>query len=464
MKIRLTLLVTFLFFIASITAISFAQRTRDNDQPIRGDFKITIKQSFGGQAMQSTTMIKGQRERSETNMNVPGMPAGMNMGQVNITQCDMKRTIQINDRARKYLITPMDTDSGETTSNGMSSPTNGGLSSRGGLVTVTMNTVDTGERREMFGFTARHLKQSMMTESSPDSCYQQHMKMDRDGWYINLEYGLNCPTARPPQTGRTPAPQGCRDRYQYRRTGPTNLGYPLIETTTIYGPDGSVQNTMMKEVVELSRQPLDAALFDVPAGYTQAQSQQEMYAAPSVADMMAAARQQESQSNSSGQSTSGASSNTTSAMARPKIGVVEFNNKAKASVSTDSLRQQLLATLNGWQGIGIEAIALNASSPSEAAIEARAKGCTYVLYTDISTLKAPSTGKKIGGLLGRATGVGGGGDTGKAEAKFDFRLVPVGSTSPKLQSSASGKEDTVDATVNAALQDEARAVAGAVGN
>ena len=462
MKVRLTLLSIFLFFIASITAISFAQRPRDNDQPIRGDFKITFKQSFGGQEMQSTTMIKGQRERSETSMNVPGMPAGMNMGQVNITQCDMRRTIQVNDRARKYLITPMDVDdSSPAERGGMNTPANTGANRRGGVVTVTLNTIDTGERREMSGFTARHLKQSMMTESSADACYQQHMKIDRDGWYINLEYGLNCGPDRPPQVGRMAAPQGCRDRYQYRRTGPTNLGYPLSETMTIYGPDGSVQNTMTKEVVELSRQPLDAALFDVPAGYSQAQSQQEMYAAPSMAEIMAAARQQESQANPSGQSTSGMPSNTASPMARAKVGVVEFNNKAKASVATDSLRQQLIATLNGD---GIDAIALNASSPSEAAIEAKAKGCTYILYTDISTFKAPSTGKKIGGLLGRATGIGGGGDSGKAGAKLDYRLVPVGSTSPKLQSSASGKEETSDASVNAALQDEARAVAGAVGN
>ena len=458
MKVRLTLLSIFLFFIASITAISFAQRTRDNDQPIRGDFKITIKQSFGGQEMQNTTMIKGQRERSETSM--PGMPAGMSMSQVNITQCDMKRAIQINDRARKYFITPMEVDdSSPAERGGMSTPANTGANRRGGVVTMTVNTVDTGERREMFGFTARHLKQSMMTEASPDACYQQHMKIDRDGWYINLEYGLNCGTDRPPQVGRMAAPQGCRDRYQFRRTGPTNLGYPLVETTTIYGPDGSVQNTMTKEVVELSRQPLDAALFDVPAGYTQAQSQQEMYAAPSMAEIMAAAGQQESQNNA--QSNPGTPANTPTAMARPKVGVVEFNNKAKASVSTDSLRQQLIATLNGD---GIDAIALNASSASEAAIEAKAKGCTYILYTDISTFKAPSTGKKIGGLLGRATGIGGGGDTGKAEVKLDYRLVPVGSTSPKLQSSASGKEETSDASVNAALQDEARAVAGAVGN
>ena len=147
------------------------------------------------------------------------------------------------------------------------------------------------------------------------------------------------------------------------------------------------------------------------------------------------------------------------AAARPKVGVVEFNNKAKASVSTDELRQQLIATLGGN---GIEAVALNASSASEAAMEAKAKGCTYILYTDIATFKAPSTGKKIGGLLGRATGVGGT-DTGKSEAKFDFRLVPAAGGSPKLQSSASGKEETTDASVHAALQEEARAITAAVG-
>src|SRR6185295_5538684 len=123
------------------------------------------------------------------------------------------------------------------------------------------------------------------------------------------------------------------------------------------------------------------------------------------------------------------SSNMSNAAARPKVGIVEFNNKAKASVSTDELRQQLIATLTGN---GIDAVALNASSASEAAMEAKAKGCAYILYTDISSVKAPSTGKKIGGLLGRETGVGGGGDAGKSEAKFDFRLVPAGGGSPKL--------------------------------
>jgi hypothetical protein len=448
MKLRLTLFLCILFVIASITAISSAQRARDTDKPITGDFKITIKQSMGGgQEMQSTTMIKGQRERSQ--MSMPGMPAGM--GMTTITECDLKRTIQINDNARKYMITPMDTGDSETPAT-TPGHVSGGPTRRGGVVTFTINTVDTGERKEMFGYTARHLKQTMSSESSPDACNPNSMRIERDGWYINLEYGLNCGTDRPPQAPGMPG-GGCRDSYRFHRTGVTNLGYPLIETTTING------TTMTKEVTELSRQPLDAALFDVPSGYTQANSMQEMYAAPSISDMMAQYGQQGA--NQGRPMPSNMPSNMSNpTAARAKVGIVEFNNKAKASVSTDELRQQLVATLSGD---GIDAVALNASSASEAAMEAKAKGCTYILYTDISTFKAPSTGKKIGGFLGKATGVGGGGDAGKAEAKLDFRLVAVGSSSAKLQSSASGKEETTEASVNAALQEEARAVVGAVG-
>src|ERR1051325_520518 len=448
MQLRLSLFAVIVLIAASIAAVSFAQR---DDKPITGDFKITIKQNMGGQQMQSTTMIKGLRERSETSMNIPGMPAGMNMGQVNITQCDLKRTIQINDRARKYMIMPMDSDDTSTGASGNMGATMSSGGARGGIVTMTVNTVDTGERKEMFGFTARHLKQTMTSQSSPDACAQNNMKIERDGWYINLEYGLNCSSERPPQIGGM-APQGCRDRYQFRHTGPTNIGYPLSETTKIYGADGSVMTTMSREVVELSRQTLDAALFDVPAGYTQASSQQEMYAAPSMAEMMAMAQQQSGERPSNGENSMSAMPSAANTGAKAKVGVVEFNNKAKASVPTDELRERLIATLNGN---GVEAVALNASSASEAAMEAQAKGCTYILYTDVATFKAPSSGKRIGGMLGGAVGIGGGG--GKAEAKLDYRLVPAGSTSPKVQASASAKEESAEASLNAALQEEARA-------
>jgi len=456
MKSRLLLFVTIVFGLSAITAISFAQRRPDTEKPITGDFRITIKNTMAGQSSQSTTMIRGARERSETNTAV----GGMNMSSVNITQCDLQRTIQVNDNARKYMITPMDSDSsGEGEVGGAGPAAGSGPSQRGGVVTMTVNTIDTGERKEMFGFTARHLKRTTMMESAPDACQQQRMKIETDGWYVNLEYGLNCGSERPPQMGRMAAPGGCRDRYQFKHTGPSKLGYPLLETTTMYSADGSPMFTRTQEVVELSRQPLDAALFEIPTGYTEAKSQQEMSSTPSMADIMAMSRQQSGQSNpgSVQPSMSSAPANTNAA-ARVRVGVGELNNKTKSAVSTDSLREQLIAMLNGD---GVDAIALNASSPSEAAIEAKAKQCAYILYTDIATLKTASAGKKIGGLLGRATGVSSG-DTGKSEVRLDFRLMATGSSSPAIQSSASSKEDSEQASVSAALENEAKAIASAV--
>jgi hypothetical protein len=137
--------------------------------------------------------------------------------------------------------------------------------------------------------------------------------------------------------------------------------------------------------------------------------------------------------------------------------VVEFNNKTKSTVSADSLRDQLIAMLNSN---GVDAVALNGSSPSEAAMEAKTKQCAYILFTDVATLKSSSSGKKLGGFLGRAAGVDTGG-AGKSEARLDFRLIPTGSASPTLQSSASSKEDSEQASISAALENEAKAVASA---
>lgn len=446
MRVKLFLFIALIGAISLTSAITSAQRRPVDDKPITGDFKIVTRMTVAGNSTQSTTMIKGRRERAETNISA----GAYSMSTVSITQCDMRRTIQVNDKARRYLITPMDLD-GAPGSTATRNSAGGGQSQRGGVITMSINTVDTGERKEMFGFTARHLKRTMSFQSSPDACNQQQMKMDTDGWYINLEYGLNCGTMRPPQTNSGAERTGCRDRYEYKTTGPQNLGYPLVETTTMYGADGSVTASITKEVVELSRQTLDASLFDIPAGYTEAKSQQDMYSASSMGETMAMSRPNSNPTSESGTST--ATSN-----ARVRVGVAQLNNKTKTSASTDSLRDQLVAVLKGE---GIEAVALNASSPKEAAIEAESKDCNYLLFTDIATLKTPSTGKKIGGMLGRATGVGSS-EAGKAEVRLDYRLVPTAGASAIAQSSATAKEETQEASMTMALANEARAVAAAV--
>jgi hypothetical protein len=445
MKSRLFLFASLILAVSIVSAITSAQRRPEADKPIAGDFKITYKTSVSGQSMQNTTMIKGQRERSESTVSA----GTYTMTTVNITQCDMRRTIQINDRGRKYLTTPMD-DGSSSGNTSPGAPRTSAPATRGGVVTMTVNTIDTGERKEIMGFTARHLKRTTIMESSPDACSQQKMKIETDGWYINLEYGLNCPNNGGSNWASTPS-GGCRDRYVYKTTGPAHAGYPLQETTTMYGPDGSATMTMTKEVIEISRQPLDAALFDIPAGYSAATSQQEMYSVPSMDEMTSSSRPQ-NRTESSNQT------QPTAPAARIRVGVVQLNNKTKTAASTDSLQQQLIAALTAQ---GIDAVALNAISPSEAVAEAQAKQIAYILYTDIATLKAPSAGKKIGGVFGRATGIGSG-DSGKAEVKLDFRLVPTAGSSPIAQSSATAKEETTEGSLNAAIRNEAQSVGNAL--
>lgn len=441
-------LVGILILLLVLAAAVVAQRRTNRPAPqpappARTDLKITYRTTTMGQSMENTTMLKGSRERSEMKM-------GYGMDVINLTQCDLKRTIQISDKAKKYVITPM--ESGDVTPNpggggsGMSVP-----SRRGGVVTYTTTAVDTGERKEMFGFQARHVKTTMAIESSPDACSPVQQRLETDGWYIDFSFGLSCDLGgRPPMAGPPPR-GGCRDTVRFNRQGAARTGYPLEETTTMYGPDGSVAFTSIKEVVELSREPLDAALFDIPAGYIEASSAQELYAMPSVAEMMGQA--QKGRAPVDDDESNMPSSSKSKSPGSVRVGVVQINNKTDRGISEDSLRGRLISEI---EGSGVEAVPLNASSPGEAETEARTKQCDFILYTDLTGLKI-SVAKSVGGFLGRATGVGSGA-VGKTEAKVEFQLVAVGESAPRLRSAATGKEEGDEASAGAALDQEAKQV------
>jgi hypothetical protein len=99
---------------------------------------------------------------------------------------------------------------------------------------------------------------------------------------------------------------------------------------------------------------------------------------------------------------------------------------------------------------------LNAISAVEAETEAKAKQCDFILYTDITALKI-SAAKKLGGMFGKATGIGSGG-VDKTEAKVEFKLFAVNEPSPRLQSSATAKEEGDEQSVGTALEQEAKQV------
>jgi len=205
-----TSLITAIALLAICASVLVAQRPRNRvtaTPPEPASLKIRYKTTAAGQSSESTTMIKGSRERSEMRM-------GYGMDVINLTQCDLKRTIQISDKTRKYLVTSMDTDEPA----GASGASGGSVSApatRGGVITYVMTSLDTGERKDMFGFKARHVKTTTSIDSSPDACSQVKQRTETDGWYIDLSFGLNCELGRNPMAASRSARGGCQDRMHF---------------------------------------------------------------------------------------------------------------------------------------------------------------------------------------------------------------------------------------------------------
>ena len=221
------------------------------------DTKVTSRQTSGGQTYDNTTYIKGKRQRSETN----------NGQMVMLQQCDLRRNIQIMPQAKVYLVQPYDEPATTNTANTSSPSYQPGTTKKGGLVTSTVTTRDTGERKQMFGYTARHIVTTMVTDSSPDACSPLKSKMQIDGWYIDAAFALECDSAQAYKSYRPQTASGCQDRYETKQVGLAKKGFPVWEKTIMFGPDGAESFSSINEVVEFSQATLDPSLFDVPAGY-----------------------------------------------------------------------------------------------------------------------------------------------------------------------------------------------------
>lgn len=236
------------------------------------DTKVKSRQTSGGQTYENTSYIKGKRQRSE-----------MSNGQmIVVQQCDLRRNIQIMPQAKAYIIQPYgETANSTSTTAGRLNP---GTTTRGGVVTSTVTTKDTGERKQMFGYTARHIITTMETASSPDACSQTKSKMQIDGWYIDAAFALDCDSgvAYKPHTSAQSA--GCQDRYVTKQVGVAKKGYPVWEKMTMFDPaTGAESFSTINEVVEFSNATLEASLFDVPEGYREVQDFASAFANPAAA-------------------------------------------------------------------------------------------------------------------------------------------------------------------------------------
>lgn len=236
------------------------------------DTKVKSRQTSGGQTYENTSYIKGKRQRTETN----------NGQMVLLQQCDLRRNIQILPQAQAYIIQPYDdtTNTSSTNAGRASSPST--PTTKGGLITSTVSTKDTGERKQMLGYTARRIITTMETQSSPDACSQMNSKIQIDGWYIDAAFALDCDSGlsykqyTPPQSG------GCQDRYVTKQVGAAKRGYPVWEKMTMFDQNGAESFSTINEVIEFSNATLDPSLFEPPAGYREVKDFASAFSAPAT--------------------------------------------------------------------------------------------------------------------------------------------------------------------------------------
>ena len=300
----------------------------------RSDTKLAAKYVSDGQTTETKVFAKGERLRYE-----------YSEGLTLVRQCDQKRVIQIDDKSRTYLSLPAQQ-----------------RDATGPQAKVT----DTGEKKDMFGYKARHLKTVEAADGS---------KTETDGWYIDLKEAAAC---------------GQED------AGGVNRGFPLSYTMTTAGENGK-PSTFTMSVTSLTAAPLDAALFEIPAGYTDSSPK------------------------------AGAQKASTKTPGVTRIGVVAMHNQSPGQNQSSIAYEHLLAQL---QDAKFDVVPLADGTHEAIAHKAQDWQCDYILYNETAAAEKPAAGGKIGGFLHKAPGISRvtGGET--VEARVDYRLVPAGGGRP----------------------------------
>jgi hypothetical protein len=370
----------------------------------------------GNSVSSSETWVKGARERT-----VSSSPAGTI---VTLRQCDLKRTVTLNEQSQSYLVAndPQDDSAAQAAAllTGVPTPT----ANSGGTITQTATVTDTGERKQVAGYTTRHLKTIVVVESSPNACSHLSQKYDIDGWYADIaKEQLGCSQSLLPVR----QVETCSDRVIVHRKGTGKPGYPLHETITLQNEDATA-TTIEVATSEISKPVLKTDLFEVPAGYREVKSVTELYVStatqqPVSANSFAPVAQSNTPMNAlpfppgaaaglSGQAAMLAQSmgsqlrNGTpdmqgSAVGAPvplpqglgpkapgkiRIGIAPAQaqlgqgNNSQADYGT-SIRNAIVFVMNGP---AVEIAALDARLPMQVQAEAQQKQCDYILFSSIT--------------------------------------------------------------------------------
>lgn len=121
---------------------------------------------------------------------------------------------------------------------------------------VFCDVVDTGERQQLLGQTAKHLKITQRHVAEPGAC-QASYDTQEDGWFV--------PAPAKYATGRIELGSKCADKVIYHGS-PAAIGFPVIQS----------QGNVSTQILELSHERLDPWWFAMPAGFSRVDRLAEM--------------------------------------------------------------------------------------------------------------------------------------------------------------------------------------------
>jgi hypothetical protein len=323
--------------------------------PAFSDVLITTSYTTDGQSSDTTIYGNGKRIRYD-----------YGKGLILIRQCDLNRFVQLDDKAKTFLSLPAE-------------QSNGAVSSAGAPPSTKVEMTDTKERKDIFGYNARHLKISETAEGKRE-------RTETDGWYIDLKDLVSC---------------------NRQESDSAASGYPVSYVITTFGENGKPSSTVSMRVTSLVSSRLDPTLFEVPRGYTETAPNAELKVAQKAPTAI-------------------------------RIGTAALQNKSSQKVQANAPYNQLFAQLYAAQ---LDVISLPDGPAETVQQKARETQCDYILYNELAAAEKPASGK-VGSFLHKAPGIGHitGGDA--LEARIDYRLVPATGGDPVLASSITGKTGT----------------------
>jgi hypothetical protein len=369
------------------------------------DVKIKIRTTTSGQTYENTTYIKGKRQRAEQSIGA--------VKTATLTQCDLRRDVNLNLQAKTFMITAY----GEAK---MSEPQAGAAAKKtskpekGGVVTTIVTTRDTGERKQMFGYTARRVLTTMTSESSPDACSVSKNQMEIDGWYIDAEFAFDCGGNNFEKFVRTDTESGCNDRQVFKQNGTAKTGYPVYQKTTMK-MEGGVEFTSVQEVLEISKAVLEDSLFEIPKDFREVKNSGEFYAGSAGMQTGSASKMpnvpvvddednEDSETENRASNKNAPPANFSANTGAKKAGTIRFGLvEVKTGATGDGMNAANLSAamrntlVEYLKSSNIEIVEIESKLSAQIAEEAKQKSVDFVIFATVSH-------KKGGGGFGKMFG------------------------------------------------------------